>query len=383
MPLTLPLGRRDSRKVLFYAESPVKYAMFRPIHERLKDDPRVEVFFAGKLRGSGSSRRMARTLGVSGTRALRRGVAALVRLDLLVTADYEIWPPFENPRLAGSAAPKVQLFHGVSVRNGALQEKIRRFDHLFTVGPYIDRRFVELGLLDEDDPRTNAIGMPKTDRLLDGSLDAGAIRDQLGVPRDRPVVTLAPTWIPRTPMNRYGVELIRALAGGTWSLLVKLHDKFFDPRYNTVDWRRRLGPLERELPGLTVVRDYDAVPTLFATDVLISDVSSIANEFALLDRPLVYLAIEDRARLLKQYPRTDLETWGQLPGDVVSSPGECVAAVERALAEPSRHGEIRRAMAADLFYHHGHATDAAVGRTYELLELDPAERVAPLADAPA
>lgn len=364
-------ARTGVKRVLFYAESPVKYAMFRPVHERLRADDRVEVTFSGKLRGAGSSRAMARALGVEGARAVRRGIATLTRFDLMVTADYEIWKPFENPRLPIHRTPRLQLFHGVSVRNGAIQPKMTRFQHLFSVGPYMDRAFAAAGVFAAGDPRLRPVGMPKTDRLLDGSLDRARVRAALGVNDDRPVVTLAPTWIPRTPMNRYGEALLDALAAGPWNLLVKLHDKFFDPRYNTVDWRRRLAAFAKGRPGVRVIADYDAIETLYATDVLISDVSSIANEFALLDRPLVYLAVEDPERLQKQYPRLDLDTWGQRPGAVVDGARACVDAVAQALAEPERGGEIRRAMVRDLFHHPGAATRPAVQATYELLELDP------------
>lgn len=371
MPLLPWSGSRTARRILFYAESPVKYAMFRPLHERLLGDPRVGLFFAGKLRGSGSSRRMARDLGIRNMRVIRRGLAALRRFDLLITADYDTWEPFADPRFPISATPRVQLFHGASVRNGSMQSKITRFQHLLTCGPYIERLFVKSGMFRADDPRLLPVGMPKTDRLLDGSLDRLALAASFGIDPALPNVTLAPTWVLRNPMGRYGVELIRALARGPWNLLVKLHDKFFDPRYNTVDWGRRLGQLERQLPRLRVVRDFDATPTLFLTDVLISDLSSIATEFSLLDRPIVYLAIEDLESLLRQYPSLDLKTWGQRAGEVVAEADACVAAVERALAEPLRNGEIRRAMAADFFHNPGRATDAALGHIYPLLALDP------------
>lgn len=345
--------------------------MFRPVHERIRDDPRIDVYFSGKLRGASSSRAMVRALGVTGMRAIRRGLAALFRFDLLLTADYEVWKPFEHPRLGIRRTPRLQIFHGVSVRNGAIQDKMRRFHHLFTVGPYMDRAFIEQGIFPSGDPRLVPVGMPKTDRLLDGSLDRGEVRARLGVDASRPVVTLAPTWIPKTPMNRYGEELVRALARDEWTLLVKLHDKFFDPRYNTVDWRRRLSAFAREHPSVRVIRDYDAIETLFASDVLISDVSSIANEFALLDRPLVYLAIEDEARLRRQYPRLDLITWGQRAGEVVDSPETCVRAVRDALGNPERFGAIRRAMAADLFHNRGRATSVATQHIYRILDMEP------------
>lgn len=343
--------------------------MFRPIHERLLQDPRVAVFFSGKLQGASSARAMARALGVTGMPAVRRGLASLFRFDLMVSADYEVWDPFDDPRFAMSATPRLQLFHGASVRNGAIQPKLTRYHHLFTIGPYMDRAFAKAGIFEAGDPRLCPIGMPKTDRLLDGSLHREALRRSLSFTNDLPVVTLAPTWIVRTPLNRYGEELLDALARGPWNLAVKLHDKFFDPRYNTVDWRRRLLEFQKTRPNVRVIENYDAMEVLAATDVLISDVSSIANEFALLDRPLVYLAVMDHERLARQYPNLDLETWGQRLGDVADGPGACVSAVTDALASPHRHSDIRIAAAKDLFHNAGTSTSAAVAAIYDILGL--------------
>ncbi len=366
---SLPIGRKGTKKILFYAESPVKYAMFRPIHEHLKRDPRVEVFFAGKLRGDQSSRGMASQLGVREARTIRRGLSTLVKFDLFVTADYELWPPYERDRLPIKRAPKVQLFHGASVRNGAVHPKMQRYQHLFTVGPYMHEAFFARGIFERGDPRLHKIGMPKTDRLRDGSLDADAIRKELKLDPSRPVVMLAPTWLKASPITRYGEELIAKLADGPWQFLIKLHDKFFDPRFNLVDWKKRLEPY-RSRANCRVVEDYDAIPYLWVTDVLISDVSSIANEFALLDRPLVYLEVDDQEALKKRYPNLDLDTWGQRAGEVVGDAARCRAAVERALADPNHNSEFRRALAADVFYNPGHATEPAVAKFYEILELD-------------
>ncbi|MBI4880276.1 MAG: CDP-glycerol glycerophosphotransferase family protein [Planctomycetes bacterium] len=368
--LSLPIGRRGASKILFYAESPVKYAMFRPIQRLMAEDARIQFFFAGRLRGGVSSRRMAATLGVEGARPIRRGLSALCAFDLFVTADYDIWGAYEKSGLPIGRTPRVQIFHGASVRNGAVQPKMARYHHLFVIGPYMYRAFVANGYFADGEARLAKVGMPKTDRLLDGSLDAGAIRAALRLDPARPTVMLAPTWLRDSPMNEYGMELIEQLAAGPWNVIIKLHDKFFDPRFNIADWRSRLAGCARRANCRVASDEYDAVPLLYVSDVLISDVSSIANEFALLDRPLVFLRVPEREALAERFPRVDLETWGQRAGEVVSSAAACVAAVERALSDPAARGDIRRALAADIFYNPGSAAPAAARRLYQILGLE-------------
>ncbi|MBI4461433.1 MAG: hypothetical protein HY653_00860 [Acidobacteria bacterium] len=51
---------------------------------------------------------------------------------------------------------------------------------------------------------------------------------------------------------------------------------------------------------------------------------------------------------------------------------ELAAALEDALAHPERMSDIRRQAAANIFYKPGTATERAVEKIYEILELQPA-----------
>lgn len=66
----------------------------------------------------------------------------------------------------------------------------------------------------------------------------------------------------------------------------------------------------------------------------------------------------------------DLDTWGRRGGIVAKAPEDAEAAVEQSLQEPQKYSEIRREMAADLFYNPGAATDAAMAWLQENV-LDP------------
>jgi CDP-glycerol glycerophosphotransferase (TagB/SpsB family) len=95
-------------------------------------------------------------------------------------------------------------------------------------------------------------------------------------------------------------------------------------------------------------------------DLLLTDASSVANEFALLDRPMVFLDVPELIEAARQKGAVDLETWGRKAGDVVTDPADAVRAVADALGRPERHSDVRRALAEDLFYNPGAATGAAV-----------------------
>ncbi|MBM3336059.1 CDP-glycerol glycerophosphotransferase family protein, partial [Candidatus Sumerlaeota bacterium] len=189
---------------------------------------------------------------------------------------------------------------------------------------------------------------------------------RVGLPSNRPTVLYAPTWRKESSLYSLGEAVIAALVRKDWNVLVKLHDLCYYPSYNTVDWDARLRALEHR--NLRVVRDYNVVPYLFASDLLVTDASSVANEFTLLDRPIVFV---EAPRLTEKYGKTiDLETWGTKTGRVVRSADELAEAAEWALYHPGELSDVRRAAAADIFYNPGTATDRAVEQIYAALQLE-------------
>ncbi|MGH3337174.1 MAG: CDP-glycerol glycerophosphotransferase family protein, partial [Nocardioides sp.] len=173
---------------------------------------------------------------------------------------------------------------------------------------------------------------------------------------DRPVVLYAPTGERHNSMETMGEELIAKLgAVDRYDLLVKPHDH----PHSTIDWWDRLAPLESE--HLRLVHDRDVIQTLSIADLLITDASSVANEYALLDRPIVFIDVPELFELtLRKNARLDLETWGRRGGEVVEGVSEALEAVESGLADPGARSDVRRAIVADLFFNPGHATAAAM-----------------------
>lgn len=212
------------------------------------------------------------------------------------------------------------------------------------------------GLVPYGDPRAVEIGFPKTDPLLNGSLSREAILRQYGFTGDRPVVVYAPAGTKGDSMNAMGKQLIKRLRDThRYDLLVKPHDH----AHGSVDWFERLAPLEDE--HIRLVRDPDVVPGLYAADLLISDASSVSNEYALLDRPMVFLDVPDLIQMeLERGTRVDLKTWGRKAGPLAGDPGAAVVAAADELANPTRFSSVRRRLAHDMFYNQGAATAAAL-----------------------
>jgi len=349
-----------SRKsILFFAKAPMNVVMFRPLVERLRDDPRVALHFCGRDAAGLHVEEIYEMGGLPRVHLTPLWWAKLRRYDLFISPDKYL--------AARRARCKAQIYHGVSFKGRMYEESILDYDKLFLIGEDMRRRYIARNILTPDDPRIERIGMPKTDRLVDGSLDRTEVLQRLGLDPTRQTVLYAPTWRKESSLYSMGRQIMSDLPKRLpVNLLIKLHDLVMDPATNPVDWRKELPQFEQG--NVRVVRDVDIVPWMFASDVLISDASSVANEFLLLDRPILFI---DVPALFERYKDTiDLGGWGRRTGEVVTTYEELIQALRQALQSPQEKSEIRREAAADIFYNPGRATRAAMAAIYRVLNLE-------------
>lgn len=358
------------KRILFSGYAPVHFVCFQPLYERLRRRPDIDVVLSGGRDASpeGGPALSARQL-YAPFRVRPGSVKPLERVkrerfDMVFCAHVSGYFPREDN-------DRVQLFHGVSFRNMAVRRDVLVYDHLFVVGPYMRRLFTENQLLRDTDPRLVPIGFPKLDRLTNGALDRRRVLDRLKLSGRRPVVLYAPTGQMNNSLDiGVGEAMIERLRRTRkYDILIKLHDH---PRDRLTDWPKRLKPLLDSHTKL--VNDYDVVPYLFVADLLVTDASSVSNEYSLMDRPMVFLDVPQMlAAMEKKGVALDLDTWGRKGGTTVRWPDEAAEAIAWSVAHPRQGSALRRAMAKDLFFNPGRATDAAEAWLLERLGL-PARR---------
>ncbi|MGI8619104.1 MAG: CDP-glycerol glycerophosphotransferase family protein [Gemmatimonadaceae bacterium] len=354
---------KPKARIVFAGYAPVHFVCFQPIYERLRRSRDIEVFVSGgreaaEGRPALTASQMYKPFRIPPSRVIGLNQMRARDFDMVFCAHVSGYFPRNDKE-------RVQLFHGVSFRNMAVRRDVLVYDHLFIVGPYMKRLFTGQQMLRDTDPRLVPIGFPKLDRLVDGSLDRRALLRRVRLSGRRPILLYAPTGQAGNSLEHTGEAMLQRLKKtGKYDILIKLHDH---PRDRGVDWPARLKPLLDDHTKL--VRDFDVVPYLYLADLLITDASSVSNEYSLLDRPMVFLDVPQLlANMRKKGVALDLETWGRKGGATVQWPDEAVEAVASALAHPRRDGAIRRAMARDLFYNPGRSTDAAVAWITRRLE---------------
>ncbi len=342
-------------KILFSCYAPVHFVCFRPIFERLRSLPNVSIHLSGGLREKKNGVYQYDTDGLFSQFGIDQD--HVLSVDDIAERDFDVqFSANSKPIPPKSVGRLIQLFHGISYRNRAVRSAAMTFDHYFLVGPYMEKRFIDAGLLTPDDPRAFRIGFPKTDRLLNGELDRRQLMEAHGFDGSRPVLLYAPTGQPYNSMETMGEDVIeRIQASDRYDLLIKLHDH---PK-NGINWTRRLKGLEND--HCRVAADTDVVPLLYLADLLISDASSVTNEYSLLDRPIIFL---DTPKLLAAEEATsgsmlDIDR-GRWIGLTVHHPQNVPDAIAQQLGSPGMFSKLRRERAAEMFYNPGRAADAAM-----------------------
>jgi CDP-Glycerol:Poly(glycerophosphate) glycerophosphotransferase len=277
------------------------------------------------------------------------------------------------------------VFHGVAGKYdlddpGHLPIEFHAFDRVLFINRDRMDRYLAKGIVSQTSAAL--VGFPKADRLVRGDYDAVAIRRRLGLEPGRPTALYAPTWSPASSLHLAGEVIVAALAGDGWNVIVKLHPLSLDcemPKYSGgINWRARLAAIER--PGRIVhVEDPDASPFLAASDLMVTDHSTIGYEFCLLDRPLIVYDVPG----LIEAARINPERVRQLrsAARVVCNVDQLRSAARDARERPTELSAERQRLAATMFFEPDSATARGVAVAYDLLDLpEPAADAVP-ADA--
>jgi len=336
------------KNVLLFARVPMNVLYIKPICEGLSE----KVSFWKVVRSpNGSKQKDPFSFLNVKVKKLPSWLAPLVPMDIYLSSDIML--------VGKRCRCKIYTFHGASFKGRAYTPKVLAYDKLFIIGPYMERRFIELGILKKNDSRIVRVGMPKLDALLDGTWDRKKAKEYLKIKSDLPVVLYAPTWGAGSSLEVMGDLIVDVVLCLGFSLVIKLHD------HSMRDKRWREKSKEWETKGAFLLKDPDIIPAFAASDILISDLSSAANEYLILNRPIIYAAFSNYKKRYKE--SIDLKTWGLAAGPFVKNKKELELALKEAVEHPEVYSHIRKAMAEDLFYNPGRATEVAVNEILSLL----------------
>ncbi len=350
--------------MLVDAAIPTHFAILAPLFQRLQRDPRVHVSFSAADPDRSTGAAIAAGAAI---RPGRRRRFLWHRFDLCIDAE-----PLD-PAPLNRCRRRMTFQQGVAGRferadAELMREKLRRYDRVaFVNGPTL-RHYVDDRIVRPD--QAALVGYPKADALVNGRYDASAVHAQLQLEMHRPTAIYAPTWSVESSLHASGERIVSSLLGSGFNVIVKLHDRSLAGRGDEppVDWRARFAHVHQ--PGrVAFVEAADSSPFLAASDVLVTDHSSVGFEFCLLDRPIVVVDTPDLARAAGINP----ERIAQLrrAARVISHVEEAGAVALAEIHNPEHLSRARAEAARDAFHDPGGATARAMAAVYELLELAP------------
>ena len=360
------VGRLSGRRrILVEARTPMNLAVLRPVLDRLRSDPRLRLHFTGPDRDD--LRAAFAELGVAG-RVVSRRRAIWSRFDLYINAD-----PWEAVSLR-RVGRQLNFFHGVAGKYNLdcptdLPLNFVRYDAV--AFPNAGRRnaYVAAGIVAAD--RARLVGYPKIDALVNDRGNPRQYAAALGLDPGRPTVIFAPTFSPASALNHAGEAIIETLLAAGCNVVAKLHDRSLDPdpRYNGgVEWRQQLNRFAG--PHFQLAASGDSTPFVLASEVMVTDHSSIGFEFCTLDRPLIVYDVPELIETARINPEK-VALLRSAATVVADMPG-LAAAIRDALASPRTRAEQRARAANEVFDRPGGATARALQLVYELIDL-PAE----------
>ena len=183
----------------------------------------------------------------------------------------------------------VHVFHAMSGTSNYVLGGLDFYDQVIMVGPHQeeDLRTIE-GIRNIQRKEMVALGLPYLDDLL------AHIPDLPKEEKTRKTILVAPSWGDKGCFNEYGTGFVRELAKYDYDIIIRLHP------HSKNNEPEKVAQWEAELAGLeNVIWDQEAFAhkAMGASDILISDTSSIRFDYAFLYlKPVLTLDIPKESR---------------------------------------------------------------------------------------
>jgi hypothetical protein len=339
---------RASLPVHYVANSVYQFAYALPVYERVGGSfvvPSWKKWWHLQRFLRGRARAEDRTLfGAPPVRVLPRGRWPELEGAVFYLAN-AIDPERRNPKA-------VTIFHehgtsdkryegGASVGG----RKLAAYDYIFLSGPKNRERLRDTDL-DLPAERLVEIGALRFDDWCHGHFSRDAALDTLGVTdRERPTILYAPTWrFGNGTLRRYLDRFIEQLTP-RYNLIVRPH--YHDRRWGAsrYRWARLRGVKHLYFSRPEDLAQHDTYAAFAASDLLLSDLSSVIYEYLVTTKPMIAIRTDFEAR--HQMP-TAMDALQHVP--LYDGTQDLVALIEQALATRAQRRSDYDALLRACFY---------------------------------
>lgn len=287
---------------------------------------------------------------------------------------------------------KIHVNHNQPVKYESYQKHdFEKFDVHFLTSP-LHREQTENTIkkykLENKNIKLFDAGYSKSDALLQGKYSREDVLNELNLDTAKKTVLYAPSWDEGLSLRTSGEKIIEnILKVKNINLIVKLHPISYCPENGPnylfytggINWIERLSKYEinknfRHIPTNNID------PVLSASDLMVTDVSSVALEFIMLDKPVIYIDCPEffektikktysnfgdtTADFVRNDPKANA---GRHVGDVVYEINDLPDALKKILENPNEHSEKRKNFAKQLSYNPGNAANKASEKIISIL----------------
>jgi hypothetical protein len=296
------------------------------------------------------------------------------KADVLVLTMMDL----DNLQLKKSINPVhyIYLFHSLgSTHMVDHANSYDAYDSLFCVGPHhvaeLRKRESLTGLAKRN---LFEYGHPRLENLLTTSALQTPTRDG----GDLPVVLIAPTWGDDSIFNTCGDELTGLLLDAGYHVIVRPHYQTLDL---TPDVINKLKARYGDHAHFEYQDRMSESDTLSRSDILISDWSAMAIEYALAqEKPVLFIDLPRRVRN-PDWQKLEIEpleaSFRALAGDIVSPQNlaEAPGIILRLLEKPAEFGQTMQALRSQMVFNIGNSTELGACEIARLADEKATERM--------
>ncbi|MBN1408018.1 MAG: CDP-glycerol glycerophosphotransferase family protein [Calditrichaceae bacterium] len=272
----------SKKKILFYLAQEYYWPSMEPIYQAFKKDKNYDLsIYLDK-----NSKRYFYIFLISQQKKLERKYRDL---GYKITSESKGFDavfcgaPIKKPERFGEAL-LCNVDHGPGIKTLRYRHFLKQSNTkylCFIEGQYRADKFKKYDLDKIED--IVDVGLPKLDRFFNGYFNAGEIFRSLNLDPDRQTVLYAPSYKP-TSIFDIGRQIVAL--GDKYNIIVKLHPYSWSGKYASHAQHRLFEELQKKYSHFLLVRPekHDIMPFMFIADTMISDGSSVINEFLALGR---------------------------------------------------------------------------------------------------
>lgn len=264
------------------------------------------------------------------------------------------------------------MWHGAGIAPRRIMASIRHktlfdFDLSLMAGPHdvsVVKEFCrENGYSAELVP----VGLPFLDRFTDPGISRERYLKNLSLDTNKKTILFAPHWgatkASSQMLNRYFDQCINILHESDYNVILKLHACLLNNFHaKGVDWKKRV----QGLHTIAIDRNIDDIPALAFSDILITDFSSRAFNFMMLNKPVILIfqvpftepVDVDKSSLMKR---------GSLVCDHLD---DLKSTIKQAIDKPEVLSVERRRVASECFANFNKSAEAVVGLIKNRIKLE-------------